>query len=99
MIKVTAHKPIMWNFTNQEEHGSHAKCMPEQLTRHRMETREISTDRVSLSWVFMAEAARPVGTDWSGMVAMVMGVAGGTLGTGPTTLFNVLSTKDTMDKT
>lgn len=47
----------------------------------------------------MAEAARPVGTDWSGLVAMVMGVAGGTPGTGPTTLFNVLSTKDTMDKT
>lgn len=82
-----------------EEDISQAKCMPEQPTRHRMETREISTDRVSLSWVFMAEAARPVGTDWSRLVAMVMGVAGGTPGTGPTTLFNVLSTKDTMDKT
>jgi len=47
----------------------------------------------------LGEAARPVGTDWSRLVAMVMGVAGGTPGTGPTTLFNVLSTKDTMDKT
>ena len=89
----------MWSGSGLEEHVSHAKGTPEQLTRHRTETREISTDTVSLSWVFMAEAARPVGTDWSGLVARVMGVAGGTPGTGPTTLFNVLSTKDTMDKT
>ena len=70
-----------------------------KLTRHRTEIREISTDKVSFGCVFMAEAARPVGTDGSGMAATAMEVAGGTPGTGPTTRFNVLSTKDTMDNT
>ena len=64
-----------------------------------MDTREISTDRVSLSCVFMADAARPVGRAWSWETARVMGVAGGTPGSGPITLFRVLSTNDTMDST
>lgn len=75
--------------------------MTEEVTRHRIETSEISTDSVSLSCVFMAEAARPVGRAWScpGDVARVMGVAGGTPGSGPITLCRVLSTKDTMERT
>ena len=69
------------------------------FTRQRMETSEISTDSVSLSCVFMAEAARPVGRARSWEVARVMGVAGGTPGSGPITRCRVLSTKDTMERT
>lgn len=48
----------------------------------------------------MAEAARPVGMTWSVEVAArLMGVVGGTPGSGPITLCRVLSTKETMDKT
>lgn len=64
-----------------------------------METSEISTDSVSLSCVFMAEAARPVGRAWSWEVARVMGVAGGTPGSGPITRCRVLSRNDTMERT
>ena len=64
-----------------------------------METSEISTDSVSLSCVFMAEAAKPVGRAWSWDVASEMGVAGGTPGSGPITRCRVLSTKDTMERT
>ena len=69
------------------------------FTRQRMETSETSTDSVSFSCVFIAEAARPVGRAWSCDVARVMGVAGGTPGSGPITRCRVLSTKDTMDRT
>ena len=48
----------------------------------------------------MAEAARPVGIAWSVEVAArLMGVVGGTPGSGPITLCRVLSTKETMDRT
>ena len=50
---------IICHGTNQQHQG----C--QKHTRQRMETREISTDRVSLSCVFMADAARPVGSAWS----------------------------------
>ena len=96
----------MLHYTNILQHQSvtargvvQAETEAATLTRHKMEMSGISTDKVSLSCVFMADAARPVGSAWSWEVAMVIGVAGGAPGSGPITRFSVLSTKHTMDRT